>query len=237
MEGSSASSVHEKVGQEFAAIWQGLVGGALYGVRMRLPHALVMTTVLVLLKLLSLQIRRLEIKNGEEGAFHWLGRTLLTLLVDGSRSGGRRLVARPPGVAQNGHHALIAGALGGYCIWGRYSSVNYQIVLYLTSRVAVGGIRLASQRGVKPFSNISFRQCYPILSATVWGLVMMLFEEHPEVLQPSLKSSMESIYRYDSTTPIAPSVLDRIPSGIKSKPSMPRSMTSGLSNIDFIDES
>jgi peroxisomal membrane protein 4 len=45
MEGSSASSVNEKVGQEFAAIWQGLVGGALYGVRIRLPHALVMTVL------------------------------------------------------------------------------------------------------------------------------------------------------------------------------------------------
>ncbi|CAN0197834.1 unnamed protein product, partial [Phaeothamnion confervicola] len=32
----------------------------------------------------------------------------------------------------------LAGAIGGRLIWARYSAVNYQIVLYLFSRVIVG---------------------------------------------------------------------------------------------------
>lgn len=37
---------------------------------------------------------------------------------------------------------------------------------------------------------------YPAAAAAVWGVVMALFEECPDMLQPSLKNSMEEIYRY-----------------------------------------
>ena len=73
-------------------------------------------------------------------------------------------------------------------MWGRYSSVNYQVVLYLTSRVLVG---LWKKYGVSE----SHPRMYSLAAAAVWGVVMMLFEESPEVLHPSLKSSMDEIYR------------------------------------------
>lgn len=101
---------------------------------------------------------------------------------------------RPPGHPERSHHALVAGAIGGYVVWGRYSSVNYQIVLYLASRVLVGlGKHL---QAYLPEGTVSFDQSYPLFAAVVWGLVMILFEEHPDVLHPSLKKSMDEIYRY-----------------------------------------
>ena len=99
------------------------------------------------------------------------------------------------------YHALVAGAVGGYFIWGRYSSVNHQIVLYLTSRVIVG---LAKHTWEK-FHGLSHNdspsvlnhpRTYPLLAASVWGLVMVLFEESPHVLHKSLRQSMDEIYRF-----------------------------------------
>jgi peroxisomal membrane protein 4 len=44
--------------------------------------------------------------------------------------------------------------------------------------------------------RLQFHTSYPLFAAAVWGLVMMLFEERPDVLHPSLKKSMDEIYRY-----------------------------------------
>ena len=122
------------------------------------------------------------------------------------------------------YHALISGAIGGYFVWGRYSSINYQIVLYLTSRVIIGltkrlfehyyhpgdghshhniaATTTASSQSITKSSNnsssniLQHPQMYPLMAALVWGCVMVLFEESPHVLHRSLKSSMDEIYRY-----------------------------------------
>jgi peroxisomal membrane protein 4 len=99
------------------------------------------------------------------------------------------------------YHALVAGAVGGYFVWGRYSSVNHQIVLYLTSRVIVGLAKHTWEkfRGVPHHdtpSILNHPRTYPLLAASVWGLVMVLFEESPHVLHKSLKQSMDEIYRF-----------------------------------------
>lgn len=101
---------------------------------------------------------------------------------------------RPVGHPEQSHHALLGGFVGGYWIWGRYSSVNSQIVLYLTGRVLSG---LWKRVGVERYIPEPWRQnTYSIVAAVVWSLVMFLFEESPEVLHPSLKSSMDEIYRF-----------------------------------------
>jgi peroxisomal membrane protein 4 len=110
----------------------------------------------------------------------------------------RRVIAVGPGLPAQSYHAFLAGAIGGYVVWGRYSSINYQLVLYLASRVVVGCIKLASDKGLPPFSwrALAFKNTYPWLSAGIWGTVMILFEEYPESLHPSLKKSMDEIYRF-----------------------------------------
>lgn len=110
---------------------------------------------------------------------------------------GRKLAPSAPGIAESTQHAAIAGALGGYIIWGKYSSINYQIVLYLTSRILTGLIFLAREKNVPPFSwkMCKFDNVYPVKAAVVWGSVMALFETYPHVLHPSLKKSMDEVYR------------------------------------------
>ena len=105
-----------------------------------------------------------------------------------------------PGLPEQPYHSFLAGAVGGYFIWGRYSGVNYQLILYLVSRILVGCIKLASQKGIPPFSwkNLTFQKTYPWAAAGIWGTVMMLFEEYPDVLHPSLRRSMDEIYRFAS---------------------------------------
>jgi peroxisomal membrane protein 4 len=96
------------------------------------------------------------------------------------------------------YHSFLAGAFGGYFVWGRYSGVNYQLLLYLASRIVVASMKLASEKGIRPFSSQRFRfpRVYPWAAAGIWGTVMMLFEEFPDMLHPSLKRSMDEIYRF-----------------------------------------
>jgi peroxisomal membrane protein 4 len=111
----------------------------------------------------------------------------------------------PPGHPEYTYHSFVAGAIGGYYIWGRQSAVNQQIVMYLASRVLVGLWNRAGRK--RPDMQSATHQLqpnetkilsYPIVAAVVWGAVMALWEESPDVLQSSLQKSMNDIYRHDS---------------------------------------
>lgn len=99
------------------------------------------------------------------------------------------ITASPPGHPEHAYHSFVAGAIGGFFVWGRFSAVNNQLLLYLTSRVLVGLWKRA-------YHGQSHPRAYQFASAAIWGLVMALWEESPHVLHPSLKSSMDEIYRY-----------------------------------------
>lgn len=90
--------------------------------------------------------------------------------------------------------ALLAGALVGHFVWGRYSSVNSQIVMYLTSRVLMGLAKVASAKGVWGARDLNFETVYPWWASITWGLVMWLFEYYPADLQASLTGSMDFLY-------------------------------------------
>ena len=138
--------------------------------------------------------------------------------MNGPTNSGLRLQS-PPGLPERTQHAVIAGSLGGYIIWGKYSSINYQIVLYLTSRILVALLTLAREKKISPFhwklntgsgysggkginpkNQYGLENAYPIGAAVVWGTVMALFEAYPDVLHPSLKRSMDEVYRYANST-------------------------------------
>jgi peroxisomal membrane protein 4 len=108
---------------------------------------------------------------------------------------------KPPGIPQSPWHAFLGGAVGGYLVWGKYSSINYQIVLYLTSRVIVGLWKRFHSSEIFPtklknvISESHHDNSYVVAAAAVWGAVMFLFEESADVLHPSLKTSMDEIYR------------------------------------------
>lgn len=135
-------------------------------------------------------------------------------IVDGPLPGEAQLMRAasqspaPPGHPERMHHALIAGAIGGYFVWGRYSALNQQIVLYLTSRVLVGVWKRVSagresnnkqlqRKNGKTEDSRTFR----FFASLVWSIVMALWEESPNTLHPSLKKSMDEIYRYQLSEP------------------------------------
>ncbi|KAG7358946.1 Tim17/Tim22/Tim23/Pmp24 family protein [Nitzschia inconspicua] len=229
----SSSAILKHLTDEMSAILGALVGGAKYGIKIRLPHALIMT-LLFRRDLSSKQkirsVAKLVLEHASNlaafatiyksilAAFKWssrclrqhpsgndreLGRLFLRLIVDGPFSKGTHsLPASMAGHPERPYHSLIAGACGGYFVWGRYSSVNQQIVLYLTSRVLVGlAKRTWEHVHGKPHheeqsSILQHPKTYPLLAAAVWGLVMVLFEESPHVLHRSLRASMDEIYRF-----------------------------------------
>jgi peroxisomal membrane protein 4 len=86
--------------------------------------------------------------------------------------------------------AFIAGIVGSYYVFREKTSVNQQIALYLLSRILTGGAQRLANAGVLPNSN-----AFGVMSVMVWGIVMFLFDEDSSVLQPSLTSSMDFIYR------------------------------------------
>lgn len=240
-------SVGASLSAETEAIVASAINGAKYGVKIRLPHALVMTFLfrkdlsprakirtvlklvvehasnlaafatiykcaLVVLKSSSRCIQGgvgLKLTHETQNISHGiksLGSALISLVVDGSFSPESTAIVKA-GEPERPYHSLLAGAAGGYIVWGRYSSVNHQIILYLASRILVGlgkrGWEYVHQRPgyFKGDSNstrdsiLQHPRTYPLVAATVWGIVMLLFEESPHVLHRSLKKSMDEIYR------------------------------------------
>uniref|UniRef100_A0A6U4LW24 Peroxisomal membrane protein 4 n=2 Tax=Hemiselmis andersenii TaxID=464988 RepID=A0A6U4LW24_HEMAN len=175
----------------------GLRNGVHYGVKIRAPHALVMTLLFKsnqpirknfesILKMTFVHARNL-------GGFVLIYKGLLALGRTAHAISGTPLLT-PPGTPAEAWHALLAGWVGGMMIWAKHSSVNEQIVMYLFSRILVGLAKLLAKKGVKPFSDWTFAQTYPYFAAAVWAIVMWLFEQHPKVLQPSLEQSMRYLY-------------------------------------------
>lgn len=183
-----------------ASVLRGARNGIYYGTKIRLPHALVMTML----------FRRGSVREALNaaawltfqharnlGAFVGLYKALLA----GGRWAWEAAGVLPAGGAAAGAgapatawHAALAGGIGGYVIWGRYSSVNFQIVLYLFSRVVMGVCKLAAARGLVPFSLTTFAGAYPWLAAATWAAVMVLFEFHRSTLHESLAVSMDFLY-------------------------------------------
>ena len=87
-------------------------------------------------------------------------------------------------------HQLIAGYLAGFACFGKKTSVNYQIVLYLFSRNLVGTVSHIA----KKYNFGQTWETHPLLAAMCWGIVMLLYDDDKSTLQPSLKFSMDFLY-------------------------------------------
>lgn len=109
-------------------------------------------------------------------------------------------------------HAAVAGGVGGYLVWGKYSGVNYQIVMYLLSRVLISIVKVLAARGYKPFADHTFPKVYPALATVVWATVMWLYENERASLHPSLSKSMD--FLYDESCKWANGVADFLPSPV-----------------------
>ena len=103
------------------------------------------------------------------------------------------LSARPTHPAQ----VAVAAGLASAAVWASPSVISYQILLYVLARVIISAGRLAAEARGTPFEGLSFRTVYPSMAVGVWVAVMLLFEYRPDVLQGSMRRSMEALYHFD----------------------------------------
>ncbi|XP_069508248.1 peroxisomal membrane protein 4 isoform X1 [Ambystoma mexicanum] len=168
------------------AVLKGFRNGAVYGAKIRAPHALVMT---FLFKSGSLQEKLKAIAQATYTHSRNLACFVFTykgLLALQTYLQGERLQI----------HSFLAACIGGWLVFGENNHINSQINMYLLSRILFGLSRLAQEKGYIPATK---RDSFPLFAALVWGIVLWLFEHHPHTLQPSLQSSMTYLYE-DSNT-------------------------------------
>ena len=169
-----------------------------YGTKIRLPHAFVMTMLFnfrpseprfMLDRMTGLtweHSRNLALFAGFYKACLALARLIRVKLGD--------KLNVPMGQPVTQLDSLLAAGLVGHFVWGRYSSVNFQIVLYLLSRIVIALPRVAAKLDWPYFKEYDFDTVYPYLASGVWGVVLWLYEFHPECIQPSLFGSMKFLY-------------------------------------------
>ncbi|CAI8024164.1 Peroxisomal membrane protein 4 [Geodia barretti] len=158
---------------------KGFRNGLVYGVKIRLPHSLVMT---FLFHEGSLQEKLHFILNATFQ--HARNLAILTALYKALTLALQRIAGRAvPGLP------AITGAVCGYLVFGTETKINMQINLYLLSRVTMALVRLARQQGwlPSPSSLSASLSPFPLFAALMWGLVMWLYENHLPLLQPSLQ--------------------------------------------------
>ncbi|KAI1369370.1 peroxisomal membrane protein 4 [Xylaria arbuscula] len=194
--------LRDPANHDLLAVVKGARNGAVYGAKVRFPHALVMVFLF------------------RSGTF----RDKVDLVFRATRTHARNLAKfatiykfmcyalkhyGPTPGKEGPYDTLLAGLVGGYFVFGRrsrsgkISSVNQQIVVYVFARVVLALARLAVKPGSPGSLPLVSREgpsalishyAWPVFASVSWGMVMHLFRYHPDDLQPSLRSSMNYIY-------------------------------------------
>ncbi|KAG7478361.1 hypothetical protein MATL_G00079680 [Megalops atlanticus] len=163
------------------AVVKGFRNGAVYGAKIRAPHALVMT---FLFKSGSLRDKLKAIAQ----ATYTHSRNLAYFVF--TYKGLQALQEKIQGKSLQSH-SFLAACIGGWLVFGDNNHINSQINMYLLSRILFALSRLAVEKGYIPRPK---RDPFPLFATLVWGIVLWLFEYHPHTLQPSLQSSMNYLY-------------------------------------------
>ncbi|KAI0894791.1 peroxisomal membrane protein 4 [Annulohypoxylon nitens] len=195
------------------AIMKAARNGAVYGAKVRFPHALVIIFLFrpgSFREKANLVFRATRTHALNLARFAVIYKLVCYLLKHWGATPGK----------EGKYDTLLAGLVGGYAVFGgrakrtgKISSVNMQIVVYVFARVVLALARLAVKPAVAaeglsegfagglPFisrPDISDKISYyawPVFAASSWGAVMYLFRYHPEELQSSLRNSMTYIYQ------------------------------------------
>ncbi|KAF9876492.1 hypothetical protein CkaCkLH20_05900 [Colletotrichum karsti] len=186
---------------DILAVVKGARNGAVYGTKVRFPHALVMIFLFrsgTFRQKASLVFKATRTHARNLAKFATIYKGTMYLLKHYGPTPGK----------EGPYDSFFAGLLGGYLVFGgrsprtgKISSVNQQIVIYVFARVVLGLARLAVAPGkglpVVSREDLSAKISYyawPVFASTSWAMVMYLFRHHPADLQPSLRSSMNYIY-------------------------------------------
>ncbi|TFK20158.1 peroxisomal protein [Coprinopsis marcescibilis] len=180
---------------DYLAILKGARNGFVYGVKVRFPHALVMS---ILFGRGDWQTRARSIYRATKqhafnlAKFVTIYKSLMLLQKKANKGKERSL------------DSFIAGLAGGYVVFGERNAVNEQIVLYIVSRVVASFIPRAST----PYSNSTDSPVagapgkplppnarhFTVFATLAWGAVMWLFRNRGETIQPGLWNSMKYLY-------------------------------------------
>jgi peroxisomal membrane protein 4 len=187
---------------ELLSLVKTMRNGAVYGTKVRFPHALVMIFLFrsgTFRQKVELVLRATRHHASNLARFAMLYK-LSTLAL--------KYYGPTPG-KEGAYDSFIGGLVGGYFVFGtrskrtgRISSINQQIVIYIFARVSLALARLAVKPGTgfpivsnEPLSSKISHYAWPAFASVSWGLVMLLFRYHPEELQSSLRGSMTYIYK------------------------------------------
>lgn len=194
------------------AIIKSARNGAVYGAKVRFPHALVMVflfrsgTIREKLKLVYKATRQ-HARNLATFAVVYKSCMLLLSVLNPSNTGAN-------GGKEGPYDTFLSGLVGGYLVFGRgkaaASSVNQQIVIYVFARVvlALAKLSLESPRmtGATPTPTLWTQRldpktkaviqanAWPAFASLSWAMVMYVFRHQPESIQPSLRSSMKYMW-------------------------------------------
>ncbi|KAH7163171.1 Tim17/Tim22/Tim23/Pmp24 family-domain-containing protein [Dactylonectria estremocensis] len=176
--------------------------GAVYGTKVRFPHALVMIFLFrsgTFRHKVSLVLRATRHHASNLARFAVIYKlTMLALKYFGSTPG-----------KEGAYDSFFGGLVGGYFVFGgrsprtgKISSVNQQIVIYVFARVMLALARIAVKPGVgfpgvssEPLNSKINHYAWPAFASLSWAMVMLVFRYHPEELQSSLRNSMTYIYK------------------------------------------
>lgn len=182
------------------AVLKAARNGAVYGTKVRFPHALVMIVLFrsgTIREKAGLVFRATRTHARNLAKFATIYKLTCMLLKNYGATPGK----------EGPYDSFISGLLGGYVVFGqrsrsgKISSVNQQIVVYVFARVVLALARLAVKPGYglpgvsEPArSGAISHYAWPVFASVSWASVMHLFKWHAAELQPSLRSSMTYIY-------------------------------------------
>ncbi|OAP63634.1 hypothetical protein AYL99_02861 [Fonsecaea erecta] len=188
------------------AIVKAARNGAVYGAKVRFPHALVMVFLFrsgTIREKVRLVLRATRQHARNLAFFATVYKSAMLIL--------RLLNPATPG-KEGPYDTFFAGLLGGYVVFGRgkQGSVNQQIVIYVFARVILALARLSieppSATSTTPTPTLWTQRlspevkakiqnnAWPVFASLSWAFVMYIFRWQPESIQPSLRSSMKYIY-------------------------------------------
>ncbi|KAH8120550.1 peroxisomal membrane protein 4 [Phellopilus nigrolimitatus] len=176
------------------SILKGARNGIVYGVKIRFPHALIMS-VLFGKGDWPTRLRAIVRMTMQ----HALGLAKFVALYKTLLIAQKKMRSGKPANADT----FFAGLISGYTVFGNRTAINEQIVLYVCSRV-VASVIARDRSGAKhapPAPGTLARPLQPdarqfsFFAALAWGAVMWLFENRSETIQPGMWSSMNYLYK------------------------------------------
>ncbi|KAI1004764.1 hypothetical protein K3495_g3452 [Podosphaera aphanis] len=183
---------------EFLAVLKAARNGAVYGAKVRFPHALVMTFLFrsgTLQEKLAFILKATRTHAQALAKYATVYKSTMLLLKHLGPNPGKEEV----------YDTFLAGLLGGYLIFGRQpksgriSSISKQIVIFVFARVCLSLAQVSVNPSTGFIKNHAFSKtisdkAWPVFASVSWGLIMWLFRWHPATIQSGLKSSMDYIY-------------------------------------------